>query len=251
MAAKADEVSSQTEVDALKQQLAVLNKKCGDIQTSGIAAKAARDKLISELEVNAALAASAALASHSKDAEMIRKLQVELSEKDNNIAVLTSKIGEVEKQIEIYSTMALQEKSGFNQREKDLKASVKISNDELAAMTKKQTDLMVEIAVAKANEIDSRRAIEHLKQQLDGVNDEYQRMAARNKLNSDEIASLHEHLDEANQRLNAQVSENGILAATLSGIRKLETQATLEEERRRSDLESRHMVYPAHLPIAL
>ena len=147
--------------------------------------------------------------------------------------------------------MALQEKSGFNQREKDLKASVKISNDELAAMTKKQTDLMVEIAVAKANEIDSRRAIEHLKQQLDGVNDEYQRMAARNKLNSDEIASLHEHLDEANQRLNAQVSENGILAATLSGIRKLETQATLEEERRRSDLESRHMVYPAHLPIAL
>ena len=71
-------------------------------------------------------------------------------------------------------------------------------------------------------------------------------MSARSALNKDEIASLHQHLDEANQQLDAQMAENGRLATTITSIRKLEAEAVLEEERRISDLESRHMVCILH-----
>ena len=94
----ADKSNARREIEAMKQRLAnandenaALSKKCGDIQASGIAGKAARDKLILELETK--------LASHSKDAAALRDLQAECCEKDDNIALLTSKIGEIEKQI--------------------------------------------------------------------------------------------------------------------------------------------------------
>ena len=112
------------------------------------------------------------------------------------------------------------------------------------------------MAMVKADAIDARREIEaltqqlhflkqqheFLKQQLDKASEANKRMAAQNMMNKDEIASLHEHLDAANQRLDAQMKENSRLAATNSEIRKVEAEATLEEERRISDLESRHMV---------
>ena len=204
--------AARQEIEDLRQQLnkvsienTALSKKCGDIQASGLAAKAARDKLILELETK--------LASQSKDAELLRKLQAESAEKDDNIALLTAKIGDIEKQI-------------------------------------------VSMAMVKADAIDARREIEaltqqlhflkqqheFLKQQLDKASEANKRMAAQNMMNKDEIASLHEHLDAANQRLDAQMKENSRLAATNSEIRKVEAEATLEEERRISDLESRHMV---------
>ena len=205
----ADKSNARREIEAMKQRLAnandenaALSKKCGDIQASGIAGKAARDKLILELETK--------LASHSKDAAALRDLQAECCEKDDNIALLTSKIGEIEKQI-------------------------------------------VAMAMAKADAIDGRREIEAMKQQLefliqqiDKAREENQRMSARSALNKDEIASLHQHLDEANQQLDAQMAENGRLATTITSIRKLEAEAVLEEERRISDLESRHMVCILH-----
>ena len=204
--------AARQEIEDLRQQLnkvsienTALSKKCGDIQASGLAAKAARDKLILELETK--------LASQSKDAELLRKLQAESAEKDDNIALLTAKIGDIEKQI-------------------------------------------VSMAMVKADAIDARREIEaltqqlhflkqqheFLKQQLDKASEENKRMAAQSMMNKDEIASLHEHLDAANQRLDAQMKENSRLAATNSEIRKVEAEATLEEQRRISDLESRHMV---------
>ena len=196
----------QANVQQDTDELTALTKKYDDLTT----AKAAADKQVEALTTQV----ETLTAQGKKDSDEILGLRKKVANLEGQVKSITVENEMVENQV------------------KELQSQNKKDRDAIAALTaqgKKDRDEIVAMAMAKAEVIDGR----FLKQQQ--LEEEVQR-------NKAEIASLHHHLDEAEKRLDEQVAENSRLNAALNSIAKLETEATLEEERVLSDLESRHVV---------